>query len=98
MPALGGVRAFGLAWERLLSARLLPFCEPPLSAQLRRTRTQFATLHCLRRMLRAGVYEASFRNRRSWRTLRTVYGSFGLSRTKSALGIDLAVGRHRWRW
>ena len=49
-------------------------------------------------MLRAGVYEASFRNRRSWRTLRTAYGSFGLWGTKSALGIDLAVGGHRWRW
>ena len=32
MTASGGVRAFGVAWERLLSARLLPFGQPALSA------------------------------------------------------------------
>jgi len=41
--ALGGVRAFAVAWERLLSARLLPFGQPALSAQLRRPRPRSAT-------------------------------------------------------
>ena len=34
---------FGVAWERLLSARLLPFGQPALSAQLRRPSTLSAT-------------------------------------------------------
>ena len=43
MRASGGVRAFGVAWERLLSARFLPFGERSLSAQLSRPRTRSAT-------------------------------------------------------
>jgi len=48
-------------------------------------------------MLRAGVFEASFRNRRSWRTPPYRLWQLRAVADKVGLGIDLAVGGHRWR-
>ena len=48
-PSSALVKGFGVAWERLLSARLLPFGQPALSAHLRRP-TPRSAMSAIRRL------------------------------------------------